>query len=462
MITLLRLSRPGMLIGFLCEGTLIFGVLYALAGVTTTIAPGFLGADPMLTLAGVSVFFLTILISIRAKATTERFSKLREFTIFAVFCWFVALFTFVAARIIGGSPGRMASLLMLEAAIALPIVAVGWRWTSERLHVFNGRRERIMILGTGETARETCRTIVNNHADAYSLVGFASENHASIGEVVAMGRRVQIDFGELVNLTRGKVDRILVALDEKRGKLPVEALMQLRLCGFEIEDATSFFERTAGKISVESLLPSWIIFSGGFKVSRGKAVAKRLSDIVLSTLLLIASGPIMLVTAILVKLDGGPILYSQERMGKGGQAFKIYKFRSMVPNAESRSGPMWAAKNDPRVTWLGRIIRAARIDELPQLFNIFVGEMSFIGPRPERPHFVSKLSEQIPYYNLRVGIRPGLTGWAQVQYSYGSTVEENQEKLKYDLFYIKNASFFLDLWIALRTIKVVLSGWGAR
>ncbi len=462
MITLLRLGRPGMLMGFLCEGTLIFGVLYALAAATAAVVPGFIGGDPMPMVATASVFFLAILISIRTKATTEHLSKLREFTIFAIFCWFVALFTYLAARIIGGSPGRMASLLMLEAAIALPVVAIGWRWTSERLHVFSARKEKLLILGIGETAREACRTIVKNHGSEYSMVGFASENQDSIGDVIAMGRRVQTDYAGLDGLTRGKVDRILVALDEKRGKLPIESLMQLRLAGLEIDDATTFFERAAGKISVESLLPSWIIFSGGFKVSRGKAVMKRLTDVVFSTMLLAFSAPIMLLTAILVKLDGGPVLYSQERMGTGGRNFKIYKFRSMVPDAESGSGPTWAATNDPRVTLIGRFIRATRIDELPQLFNIFVGEMSFIGPRPERPHFVSKLAAQIPYYNLRLGIRPGLTGWAQVRYRYGSTIEENKEKLKYDLFYIKNASFFLDLWIALQTIRVVLSGYGAR
>lgn len=462
MITLLRLSRPGILMGFFCEGTLIFGVLYALSAATAAISPGVFGGDPIPTVAAASVLFLGILISIRARATSEHFTKLREFTIFAIFCWFVALFTYLAARIIGGPPSRMASLLMLEAAVALPVVAIGWRWTSERLHVFSGRREKLLILGTGETAREACRTIVKNHGQEYSLVGFASESQDNLGDVIAMGRRVQTDYAGLNTLTRGKVDRILVALDEKRGKLPIEPLMQLRLAGLEIDDATTFFERTAGKISVESMLPSWIIFSGGFKVSRGKAAMKRLTDIVFSTLLLIVSAPVMLLTAILVKLDGGTVLYSQERMGTGGQPFKIYKFRSMVPNAESRSGPTWASTNDPRITPLGRIIRVTRIDELPQLFNIFIGEMSFIGPRPERPHFVSQLADQIPYYTLRLGIRPGLTGWAQVRYRYGSTVEENQEKLKYDLFYIKNASFILDLWIALQTVRVVLSGWGAR
>ena len=448
--------------GFFCEGTLIFGVLYALAAATATINPGFIGGDPMPMVATASILFLTILISIRAKATSEPLSKLREFTIFAIFCWFVALFTYLAARIIGGFPSRMASLLMLEAAVALPVVAVGWRWTSERLHVFSGRKEKLLILGTGETAREACRTIVKNHGQEYALVGFASEYKDSIGDVIVMGRRVQTDYAGIGDLTLGKVDRILVALDEKRGKLPIESLMQLRLAGLEIDDATTFFERAAGKISVESMLPSWIIFSGGFKVSKGKALMKRMTDIVSSTLLLIVSAPIMVLTAILVKLDGGKVLYSQERIGIGGRPFKIYKFRSMVPNAESRSGPIWATTNDPRVTSLGRLIRATRIDELPQLFNIFMGEMSFIGPRPERPHFVSKLAGQIPYYSLRLGIRPGLTGWAQVRYRYGSTVEENQEKLKYDLFYIKNASFFLDLWIALQTVRVVLSGWGAR
>jgi sugar transferase (PEP-CTERM system associated) len=256
---------------------------------------------------------------------------------------------------------------------------------------------------------------------------------------------------------------VIVALDEKRGRLPVRQLVELRLMGVEIEEATSFFERVSGKIPVETMLPSWLIFSEGFRSTALRSIVKRTADIVLSTLLLALALPLMLVTALAIRLTSrGPILYRQTRLGLNGREFDLLKFRSMVLDAEARSGPTWTQAGDRRITPVGRVLRPLRVDELPQLFNVLRGEMSFVGPRPERAHFVHQLEEHIPYYGLRMTVRPGITGWAQVNYHYGASSEDALEKLKYDLYYIKNNNLMLDLWIVLKTVQVVLVGKGAR
>jgi exopolysaccharide biosynthesis polyprenyl glycosylphosphotransferase len=211
------------------------------------------------------------------------------------------------------------------------------------------------------------------------------------------------------------------------------------------------------------MLPSWLIFSDGFRASPLRRAGKRIADIGVSLVLLILAAPIMIVTALLIMAEsGGPVLYRQRRMGRGGIDFDMLKFRSMVQDAEKKSGPTWAGHDDPRVTRVGKILRKLRLDELPQLINVLRGQMSFVGPRPERRHFVEQLEKEIQYYSLRTTVRPGITGWAQVQYRYGATVEDAREKLKYDLFYIKNSNALYDLWIMLKTVKVVLTASGAR
>jgi sugar transferase (PEP-CTERM system associated) len=330
-----------------------------------------------------------------------------------------------------------------------------------RFHLFRAVRERVLILGTGEAARQVCRWIVGNHSSEYAVLGFASETPSRDGTILAMGARIQTDFDTLARFCAGRVERVIVAIEEKRGRLPVRQLMEVRLLGIEIEDATSFFERISGKIAVETLLPSWLIFSEGFKTTRLRLILKRCVDVVFSIGLLILTAPLMLVTAIAIKLDSrGPILYRQPRLGRDGHEFDVLKFRSMQQDAESESGPTWTSHRDPRITTVGRVIRPLRIDELPQLINVLRGEMSFVGPRPERAHFVHQLEEVIPYYGLRMTVRPGITGWAQVEYGYGASREEALEKLKYDLYYIKNSNVLLDLWIVLKTFKVVLFGKG--
>jgi sugar transferase (PEP-CTERM system associated) len=259
------------------------------------------------------------------------------------------------------------------------------------------------------------------------------------------------------------VDRIVVGLSDRRGRLPIEQLLRAKMSGVRVEDATTTYERLTGKILLDGLKPSWLIFSDGFRASRITRFVKRMLDLSLSIILAIVSLPFMALTALAIRLDSpGPLLYSQERVGENGAVFKIFKFRSMRRDAELAGKPVWARDNDDRITRTGRFIRTTRLDELPQLWNVVRGDMSFVGPRPERPYFVRQLAEAIPFYIERHVVKPGLTGWAQVKYRYGSSVEDAIEKLRYDLYYIKHASIALDLSIVFDTVKVILFGHGAR
>ncbi len=261
---------------------------------------------------------------------------------------------------------------------------------------------------------------------------------------------------------KGGVDRIIVALDERRGKFPLEQLLSCRLKGIPVEDGVAFAEQLAGKLSVESLHPSFLIFSDGFNRSAIFKRVKRVIDILASATGLALLFPVSLLIALAIKLDSeGPILYRQERVGKDGRIFHLLKFRSMRVDAEE-NGPTWAEVDDQRVTRVGRWIRKLRFDEIPQMISVFRGEMSFVGPRPERPFFVDILKEEIPFYSERHVIKPGITGWAQICYRYGASKEDSLEKLKFDLYYIKHMSLFFDLVIIFETIKIVLLGRGSR
>jgi len=259
------------------------------------------------------------------------------------------------------------------------------------------------------------------------------------------------------------IKKVVVAIKERRGALPLKELVKCRVKGIDVIEGTSFYEMLAGKLIVDQINPAWIIFSEGFYKSRTKRFFKRSTDLIISLTMLILFLPLILVTAILIKIDStGPVLFSQERVGKNRKNYMVYKFRSMVEDAEKQSGPVWAEDNDKRITRAGRFIRSWRLDEIPQLWNVLKGEMSLVGPRPEREFFVKKLEDIIPYFGQRFSVKPGITGWAQVCYRYGASVEDAVEKLNYDLFYIKNMSVFMDLMILLRTIKIVLFGKGAR
>jgi sugar transferase (PEP-CTERM system associated) len=272
-------------------------------------------------------------------------------------------------------------------------------------------------------------------------------------------------LGEImINLkNRGAVDRVIVAMADRRGKMPVRELLELKLSDVKVEEATDLTEQISGMIDVDSLNPSWLIFSDGFRMSPAFVLVRRCVSTLLAFACLLVVSPLLPLIALGVKLSSpGPIFYKQKRVGRNGSVFYCYKFRTMTADAEAKTGPTWAIDGDLRITTIGGILRKCRFDELPQLWNVLKGDMSFVGPRPERPEFVQTLVEAIPYYYLRHMVRPGLTGWAQINYPYGASVEDAKEKLKYDLYHIKNMSVGFDLFIVFQTIKTVLFGRGSR
>jgi len=259
------------------------------------------------------------------------------------------------------------------------------------------------------------------------------------------------------------VHRVIVAMPDRRGTLPVEELLALKLAGVKVEEATSWLEKISGRIEVEHLYPSWLIFADGFRFSTFFRLLRRMLNFSVAFIASVLSLPLLPFIVLAVKLGSpGPVLYRQKRVGRGGVTFYCYKFRTMRPDAEADTGATWALDDDPRITRVGKLLRTLRLDEIPQLWCVLKGDMHFVGPRPERPEFVEWLSKEIPYYGVRHVVRPGITGWAQVQYKYGNTLEDAREKLQYDLFYIKNASLGLDLLIWFETVKIVLLGRGAQ
>jgi sugar transferase (PEP-CTERM system associated) len=371
-----------------------------------------------------------------------------------------------AATIVLAFAAVMAPTLILDpgtfvTALGVFVVAVlTWRITFNHLARDPHLDERVLIVGTGKTARVLAQQIGTNQDFAYRLVGFVDEREKAtfVRQHDILGGATDIDR----IVASRHVDRIVVGLSDRRGRLPIEALLRAKMSGVRVEDATTTYERLTGKILIDDLKPSWLIFSDGFRASRLTRFVKRMLDLSFSIILAICTSPLMLLTAIAIKLDShGPALYSQERVGENGRVFKIYKFRSMRSDAETGT-PVWARDKDDRITRVGRFIRKTRLDELPQLWNVMRGDMSFVGPRPERPFFVEQLAREIPFYLQRHAVRPGLTGWAQVKYQYGSTVEDAMEKLRYDLYYIKHLSVFFDLTIVLDTVKVILFGKGAK
>jgi sugar transferase (PEP-CTERM system associated) len=301
-----------------------------------------------------------------------------------------------------------------------------------------------------------------------------NRNHEVVGYLPIQSSQHYVPLSRVLAMTSGEsllsfvkrhgVDQIVLAVRDRRdGGLPLQELLECRLNGVKITELTTFFECEYRQLMLESLNPSWMVLGDGFRQGFFRATVKRLFDLTVSAVLLVLTLPIMLIAALCILIESGlPVLYRQERCGEGGRVFTLYKLRSMRNNAESGGTPRWAAASDDRTTRVGQIIRKLRIDELPQIINVFKGEMSFVGPRPERPFFVDQLVKQIPYYSLRHCIKPGITGWAQVSYPYGSSVDDAIEKLQYDLYHVKNHSLFLDIMILIATVEVVLWGRGAR
>ncbi len=349
--------------------------------------------------------------------------------------------------------------------ISVPIVLgllLGWRIFIHSLTGHPEIGEKILVVGTGQTALDTAEAVWERRDAGYRIVGFVSENGAKPRE--KLGRSEILGKAhELEDVIRAeKIDRVVIAVRERRGAFPTEALLKMSLAGeVSIEECTSFFERITGKVHVDMLRPSWLIFAGRRRDSPIKTVFREAVHRLLALAGLLFSLPVAVLTAVAIKLDSrGPIFYKQERMGTSGKVFNVIKFRSMKIDAEADGKPIWAASNDDRTTRVGKIIRKLRVDEIPQFWNILKGEMNFVGPRPERPHFVKQLAKEIPYYEHRHLVAPGLTGWAQIKYPYGASVSDAIQKLQYDLYYIKNQSLTLDLVIVFETVKTVLFGKG--
>ena len=372
-----------------------------------------------------------------------------------------------AALLLGVAYALMPSLVMARgvfvlSALLVITVVTGWRLALEWLSRV-GPRERLLLVGTGPAAVVLARELYQRKELGVQIVGFVDPDRAKVGmPVINPGVIGTIDDIPAI-IQSHAVDRVVVSLADARGKLPMERLLDMKLNGVTFDHLASVYEEYTGKIAVENLRPSWFIFSAGFRKTRIISAAKRLVDVTAAIVGLILALPLMLIAAALVKTSSrGPMLYHQRRVGQHGREFTIHKFRTMRADAEAGTGAVWATTNDTRIFPIGRLMRRTRLDELPQLWNVLRGEMSLVGPRPERPEFVAQLATQIPFYGQRHVVKPGLTGWAQVRYTYGASVEDTMEKLQYDLFYIKNLSITLDLYIIWQTVKIVILRRGSR
>ncbi len=354
-------------------------------------------------------------------------------------------------------------VFLISTGFSLTLV-VGWRlafrWLSSR-----ATSERLLLVGTSRASVDLARELFERRQElGVDIVGFVDPDPARLGMPVLNPGVVGTieDIPALVE--RFHVDRVVVSLSDARGKLPMDTLLTVRLdTGVTFDHLASVYEEYTGKIAVENLRPSWFIFSSGFRKTRLLRAQKRLLDLIASTVGLVLAAPIMAVVAAVVKLGSpGPILYHQRRVGLQGRHFTVHKFRTMRQDAEAATGPVWSGQNDNRINRVGQFLRRSRLDELPQLWNVLRGEMSLVGPRPERPEFVDKLTAEIPFYGQRHVVKPGATGWAQIRYTYGASVEDAIEKLQYDLFYIKNLSLALDIVIIAETVKTVLMRRGGR
>jgi sugar transferase (PEP-CTERM system associated) len=359
------------------------------------------------------------------------------------------------------NPGRPIVLLFLPLTflhVVLGRSVYFWAWGRESFC------ETVLILGTGQSAVKIAREILDNRGLGFRVAGFLSEHAVEVGRRL-VNPSVIGTIDQLPELVwKHKVTLIVVAQEDRRGRMPIEQLLECRMAGVRVEEAPSLYETLTGKILVTNLRPSWLVFSQGFNKPRLLRNVKRVGEFCISLLALALTAPLLGLLAVLVKLDSpGPVFYRQERIGEKGRRFLLIKLRTMRVDAEAKTGPVWASsEGDPRLTRLGAFLRKARLDELPQLLNVLRGEMSFVGPRPERAHFVEKLRTVIPYYDERHSVKPGITGWAQIRFRYGSTVEDAEEKLQYDLYYIKHMSLAFDLGIIFDTLKVVVLGRGAR
>jgi sugar transferase (PEP-CTERM system associated) len=357
---------------------------------------------------------------------------------------------FLFPNLLPGNGSALMGLIILTCTLFCWRAAYGWMVKQPFL------RERVYVLGTGERAQRLVNGLRQRSTMGIEVVGWTGDVEGELTRESVASHLLAMTSGEGVH-------RVIVAMPDRRGTLPVEELLDLRLGGLKVEEATSWLEKISGRIEVEQLYPSWLIFAEGFRFSTFFRLVRRLLNFSVALIALVISLPLLPFIVLAVKLGSpGPVLYRQRRVGRRGKVFYCYKFRTMRQDAEADTGATWATDDDPRITRVGKFLRASRLDEIPQLWCVLKGDMHFVGPRPERPEFVEWLSQEIPYYGVRHVVRPGITGWAQVQYKYGNTLGDAREKLQYDLFYIKNASLGLDLLIMFQTIKIVLLGRGAQ
>lgn len=358
---------------------------------------------------------------------------------------------------------RLPTEIQAMAAFLALLLTMALRFSMYKLGIFEYSRRKVLVLGAGKRSSIIERRMRRDvDRRGFSLHGFVAMNGDEVGEI-EKGPVIQLQESLLPYVMKNGIEEIVVANDERRGNLPVDELFACKIRGIAVTEILDFIERETGQVAVNLIYPSWVIYSNGFASTNYlRNALDWLFNATIAFTLFLLTWPVMLITAILIKLEDGfkaPVFYFQTRVGLDGKAFNIVKFRSMTTDAE-KNGAQWAAQNDARVTKLGHYLRKYRIDELPQIYNVMRGDMGFVGPRPERPQFVQDLVKTIPYYNERHNVKPGLTGWAQLQYPYGATEEDAMEKLKYDLYYIKHRSFLLDLLILIRTTEIVLFGKG--
>jgi sugar transferase (PEP-CTERM system associated) len=354
--------------------------------------------------------------------------------------------------------GRGVSFISLPLAL---LMMVGWRLAIHWILGHPELGERILIVGSGPFAVEIARETLGRPDAGFRVVGFVDSDPALVGKSLINPKVIGLtsELGALVKSEN--IDRIVVAIGDRRGQFPTQELLRLSLSGdVSIEESASFYERLTGRVLLDMIRPSWLIFSSRGQRARVNEAVRAIMHRTVALVGAILSLPVTIVTAILIKIDSrGPVLYQQERVGQNGRVFMLMKFRSMRTDAE-KDGPVWASSEDERMTRVGRIIRKIRVDEIPQFWNILRGDMNFVGPRPERPHFIAQLAHEIPFYEQRHLISPGLTGWAQIKYPYGASIEDARQKLQYDLYYIKNQSLTLDATILFETVKTILFGRG--
>ena len=354
--------------------------------------------------------------------------------------------------------GRGVSLIALPIALLL---MVGWRLIIHWVLGHPELGERILIVGSGSFAIEIARETLNRPDAGFRVIGFVDNDPELVGKSLINPKVIGLTSELAALVKRESVDRLVVAMGDRRGQFPTQELLRLSLSGdVSIEESASFYERLTGRVLLDMIRPSWLIFSSRGRRHRINELIRIVIHRLVALVGAILSLPIAIFTAFLIKIDSrGPVLYKQERVGKNGRPFTLMKFRSMRTDAE-KNGPVWASSGDDRMTRVGRIIRKIRVDEIPQFWSILRGDMNFVGPRPERPHFVAQLAQEIDYYEQRHLVAPGLTGWAQIKYPYGASIEDAKNKLEYDLYYIKNQNLMLDATIMFETIKTILSGRG--